>query len=203
MAEAHTTAPLAARGILDSRIEALANASDEVSIAVLPPAQHLNVRVDTARASLDALHDVLGADLPGALSAVTTAVGRTIVWLGPDEWLVIDPARPADLESQLRAALGDAGAVVDQSGQRLSLALEGDVPGLLAKGTGLDLHPRTFPEGTALQGMLAQAVVIFVSRSEDSSRVELIVRTSFARYVADWLVDALLDPLAYPAFHGG
>jgi sarcosine oxidase, subunit gamma len=51
--------------------------------------------------------------------------------------------------------------------------------------------------------MLAQAVVIFVSRSTDGSRVELIARTSFARYVADWLLDALADPLAYPAPHGG
>ena len=38
MAEAKTTAPLAARGILDSRIESLANASDAVRIEVLPPA---------------------------------------------------------------------------------------------------------------------------------------------------------------------
>jgi hypothetical protein len=45
--------------------------------------------------------------------------------------------------------------------------------------------------------------VILVSRSADSSRVELIARTSFAPYVADWLIDALADPLAYPASHGG
>lgn len=203
MAEAKTTAPLAARGILDSRIESLANASDAVRIEVLPPAVQLNLRLDTARASLEAVRDVLGGDLPGPLSSVTTAEGRTIVWLGPDEWLVVDPMRTAELESSLRAAVVGAGAVVEQSGQRISILLEGDVPALLAKGTALDLHPSAFPRGAAVQAMLGQAVVIFLSRSADASRVELIARTSFAPYVADWLVDALADPLAYPAPHGG
>lgn len=203
MAEAMTPAPLAARGILESRAGALANASGDVRITVLPPALQLNLRLDTGRVSLEAVRDVLGADLPGPLSSATTATGRTVLWLGPDEWLVIDPARTQALEQSLRAAVAGAGAVVEQSGQRISILLEGDVPGLLAKGTAVDLHPRAFPEGTVLQAMLAQAVVIFVSRSGDSSRVELIARTSFAPYVADWLIDALADPLAYPAPHGG
>ncbi|WP_223214926.1 sarcosine oxidase subunit gamma [Microbacterium ureisolvens] len=203
MAEAKTTAPLAARGILDSRIESLANASDAVRIEVLPPAVQLNLRLDTARASLDAVRDVLGGDLPGPLSSATTPAGRTLVWLGPDEWLVIDPMRTAELEASLRAAVAGAGAVVEQSGQRISILLEGDVPALLAKGTAIDLHPDEFPRGAAVQAMLGQAVVVFVSRSDDASRVELIARTSFAPYVADWLLDALADPLAYPAPHGG
>lgn len=202
MAEA-TPAPLAARGILDSRREALTDASGAVRIAVLPPASQLNLRVDPARVSLDAVREALGADLPGALSSVTTTTGRTIMWLGPDEWLVVDPARTHGLEQSLRAAVAGGGAVVEQSGQRTSILLQGDVAALLAKGTALDLHPAAFPEGAAVQAMLAQAVVIFLSRSADSSRVELIVRTSFAPYVADWLVDALADPLAYPASHGG
>lgn len=201
MAEAMTSDPLAWHGILEPRIEALAGTPEEVRIEVLPPSLQLNLRVDAARVSLQAVSRALGIDLPGALSAASTQSGRTVVWLGPDEWLVIDPERSADLESSLRSAVADAGAVVDQSGQRVSLLLHGDVPGLLAKGTAVDLHPRAFPEGTAVQAMLAQAVVILVARSADASRFELIVRTSFARYVADWLVDALADPLAHP--HGG
>jgi sarcosine oxidase subunit gamma len=203
MGETLNSAPLAARGILDAHTERLANASDAVAVTALPLATQLNLRVDATRARLDELREVLGVDLPGALSSTVTDGGRTVVWLGPDEWLVIDPERSPELESALRRVLGDAGAVVDQSGQRVSLQLEGDVIGVLSKGTALDLRPGEFPEGAALQGLLAQAVVIFVSRSTDGSRVELIARTSFARYVADWLLDALADPLAYPAPHGG
>ena len=194
---------LAARGLLDGHAERLATASADVRITVLPASLQLNLRVDTARAPLDAVEEAIGAPLPGALSSVTTALGISVVWLGPDEWLVSDPARSATLERRLRAAVGDAGAVVNQSGQRLSLLLDGDARGLLAKGTGLDLDPRVFPEGAAVQGLLAQSAAIFVSRSADGSKVELIVRTSFARYVADWLLDALVDPLAYPASSSG
>ena len=142
---------------------------------------------------------MLGVPLPGPLTWAETPDGATVIWLGPDEWLIVDPTHSADLEGALRDAVGTAGAVVDQSGQRLSILVEGDANGLLAKGTAFDLRPAVFGPGSALQGLLAQAVVIFVSRADDPARVELIVRTSFARYVADWLLDAVADPLAYPA----
>lgn len=204
MVRAETHTPLAANGILDSRADALTMASDAFKITVLPSAVQLNLRLDATRVSLlPEVADVLGVELPAALSSVTTTGGRTVIWLGPNEWLVIDRSGARSLEALLREVVGDNGAVIDQSGQRVSLLLEGDVPGLLAKGTAIDLHPRVFLENTAVQAMLGQAVVILVSRSADSSKVELIARTSFAPYVADWLLDALEDPLAYPASHGG
>ncbi len=201
MADIDLHAPLAAHGILDSRLDALAAAGGPVAVRVLPPATQLNLRVDIGHAPLDALRSVLGVDLPGALSAEADENGRSVVWLGPDEWLVVDPAAPAGLEDDLRAALACAGAVTDQSGQRVSFEISGDVAGLLAKGTAIDLHPAAFPAGSAVQTLLAQAVVIVVARSDDASRVELIARSSFAPYVLDWLVDALSDPLAHPAPH--
>lgn len=198
MGDAAAGQPLTAVGILDPYLERFASA-DAVSLEVLPFAQHLNLRLDAASESADAVVAVLGAPLPGPLAWREASEGVSVVWLGPDEWLVVDPARSADLERALRDAVGDTGAVVDQSGQRLSIVVEGDANGLLAKGTAFDLRPAVFGPGAALQGMLAQAVVIFVSRADDPPRVELIVRTSFARYVADWLLDAIADPLAYPA----
>lgn len=203
MAEANIGATLTARSALDPYAERFAALDGEVGIVPQPLARHLNLRIDTARASLEAVESALGTPLPGALSSVVTPDGASVLWLGPDEWLVIDPAASASLVTDLRAAVGDAGVVVDQSGQRVSLLVTGDAEGLLAKGTGLNLSAREFPEGTALQGFLAQAVVIFVSRSSDSSGIELVIRASFARYVADWLLDALCDPLAHPAAHGG
>ncbi len=203
MAEANIGATFTVRRALDLYAERFAALDGPVLVAVQPPARHLNLRLDTSRASLDDLEAALGAALPGALSSVTTVEGASVLWLGPDEWLVMDPGCSASLEAALRAAVGDAGVVVDQSGQRVSLLLTGDARALLAKGTGLNLNPREFVEGTTLQGFLAQAVVIFLSRSSNSSAIELVVRASFARYVAEWLLDALSDPLAHPASHGG
>lgn len=207
MAEIPATAALTDRGTLDGHQDRLEKISGTVSVEVLPLAHELNLRIDARFGAASAAERVLGASLPGPLSWTTTPAGATVAWLGPDEWLVIDSSRSPRLETELRAAIRDGGAVVDQSGQRISMLLAGDARGLLVKGTGLDLRPERFGRGTALQGILAEAVVILLSRSDDASRIELLVRTSFARHVAGWLLDAAHDPLAYPAGpftdHGG
>lgn len=200
MADTDASRTLTARGALDGYATSLSAIAGAVSVQVLPPHRHYNLRVLPGVASNTAVGAVLGVSLPGVLSWVGTPGGQTVVWLGPDEWLVIDPTGAQELEEALRESVRCSGAVVEQSGQRLSLVVRGDVRGLLAKGTALDLRPSEYPEGTALQGHLAQAVVVLLSRNRDrEEQTELLVRTSFARYVADWILDAASDPLAHPA----
>lgn len=190
--------PLRARGALDGYAEAFADVRGEVAIRALPLVRSYNIRIDPAKA--DALVATLGTALPDVARWTVTEAGGTIVWLGPDEFLLTDPSDSVDLETELRAAvLPFGGAVVEQSGQRVSVRISGDAPGLLAKGTALDLHPSVFPVGSALQSFLGQTIVVFLARSRDSSEIEILVRSSFARYLADWLLDAVGDPLAYPA----
>jgi len=198
MAESADGGQIAPRGALYGYAERLSSLGHGIPVEVGAPARTFDLRVDPTTSALLAVEDVLGLPLPAA-SRFASGDGRTVVWLGPDEWLVIDPAMSPSLEQSLRDAVGSHGAVVEQSGQRLSLVVSGDAAGLLAKGTGLDLRGDGFGPGVALQGLLAQAVVVFLARSENARTVELLVRTSFARYVADWLRDAASDPLAYPA----
>ena len=116
----------------------------------------------------------------------------TVLWLGPDEWLVVaPPGAPEELEKSLRLALGtEAGAVVDLSAHRTTVELAGDrAREVLAKGCSLDLHPSVFREGSCAQTLLAQAPVLLLSRGDDAS-YWLLVRASFATYLADWLLDA-------------
>ncbi|GAA1010875.1 2Fe-2S iron-sulfur cluster-binding protein [Acrocarpospora pleiomorpha] len=110
------------------------------------------------------------------LTPANTAVtdGETVaVWLGPDEWLVIGPSevRGVDVSAQW--------AVVRVSGGR---ARE-----LLAHGCALDLHPEVFPAGRCAQTLLARAQIILVAESDGFL---VLVRASFARYLAAWLLDA-------------
>jgi sarcosine oxidase subunit gamma len=114
--------------------------------------------------------------------------GRAI-WLGPDEWLVTSPSqRPQDLA----AGLADAGVVVDVSGQRTTLRLSGEhVRAVLATGCALDLHPRAFPAGSAAQTLLGLAGVVLLALG--GTEYEILVRTSYARYLADWLLDAAAE----------
>ena len=75
---------------------------------------------------------------------------RAALWLGPDEWLVLGPARTAgDLVAELEAALdGVHRSIVDVSANRVAIVLGGpDRLELLASGCSLDLHPRSWRDG--------------------------------------------------------
>jgi len=61
---------------------------------------------------------------------------------------------------------------------------------VLAKGCALDLHPQSFAEDTAAETMLGQTGVILLAVNGSGDDYRILVRASFARYLADWLLDA-------------
>ena len=61
---------------------------------------------------------------------------------------------------------------------------------VLAKGCSLDLHPTVFGPGTAAQTMLGLAGVVLIALDDAGTDYRILVRASFARYLADWLIDA-------------
>ncbi|MGB3484942.1 MAG: sarcosine oxidase subunit gamma family protein [Mycobacterium sp.] len=131
--------------------------------------------------------------LPQAPSTLATAADTTAIWFGPHEWLICAGDRPGEsLESTLRQAVTESGgAAVDVSAQRTTLRLQGvHARDVLAKGCSLDLHPRVFSPGTAAQTMLGLAAAVLIPLDDTGSDYQLLVRSSFARYVADWLLDA-------------
>ena len=101
--------------------------------------------------------------------------------------------RDEDLEAQLREAVAEHdGAAVDVSAQRTTLRLRGaHARDVLAKGCSLDLHPRVFGPGAAAQTMLALAAVVLIPLDDKGTDYRIIVRSSFAGYLADWLLDAV------------
>lgn len=168
-----------------------------------PFARHLVVRVDPHAVAATAVEDRLGLSLPVANSASNAAGPRSVIWLGPDEWLVVDAEDPVGLEPDLAAAVTAAGgAVVDVSGQRTTLRLRGPhARSVLAKGCAIDLHPWVVRHNLAQQTMLAHAGVVLVvvdpGTAEDGLAAELdcrlLVRSTFANYLVDWLLDAGLE----------
>lgn len=113
----------------------------------------------------------------------TTAVvdGRLAVWLGPDEWLVVE-GREEDFP--------DAAATVDVSANRVAYELTGDdAVEALARGCSLDLDEASFPPGRCAQTLLARAEVLLLRTGPETFRV--LVRPSFAPYVRAWLADAI------------
>ena len=163
----------------------------------LPFLAQLDLRADAGDATLMArLTEALGARPPTEPNtAIASDDGaRHVLWLGPDEWLVLgEPGTGPDLEHAIRGAIGDArGAVVDVSANRTTLSLSGPrARDLLAFGCSIDLDERRFKPGMCAQTLLARANVIIVPVGpavEPAFRV--LVRPSFAAYLAAWLTDA-------------
>ena len=116
---------------------------------------------------------------------------RHLVWLGPDEFLLLCAAgTETHLHSQLTLDMADIHAAVTNVTDSLcALSLRGPaVREVLARGCALDLHPSKFTAGDCAQSMLAHAAVTLIAN--DETGFTLICRTSFAPYVAEWLMDA-------------
>ena len=168
----------------------------EVQCFEVPFLTKLTVRLHASGAAAAAVGEVLSAPLPVEPNTVASGGACRVLWLGPDEWLVVAP--PADrrrLEEELRAALGaESGAVVDVSGERTILQLSGPrAREVLMKGCSIDLHPTAFAVGRCAQTGLARAQVVLVPTREDAFWI--LVRSSFSDYLSAWLGDAMAEYL--------
>jgi sarcosine oxidase subunit gamma len=156
------------------------------------PLAQVDLRGDPADAGfLAAVQGVLGAAPPLAANTAAAFADGAILWLGPDEWLVVAAGDSGALAARLAAALaGRHVAVTDVSSNRAVIELAGPrAADVLAKGCGLDLHPDVFRPGQCAQTLLARAQVI-LHRPGDAPAWRLHVRGSFAAYLAGWLLDA-------------
>jgi sarcosine oxidase subunit gamma len=165
----------------------------------LPFLAQVDLRADPSDAALMArLGEVIGARPPTEPNtAVVSDDGtRHVLWLGPDEWLILgEPGTAPALERALREAIGEGrGAVVDVSANRTTLSVSGPrARELLAFGCSLDLDERRFKPGMCAQTLLARANVIIVPVGPAvEPAFRLLVRPSFASYLAAWLTDAAL-----------
>jgi sarcosine oxidase subunit gamma len=151
-------------------------------------ALRVDTRDEAARVSVET---ALRAALPQTNRSIGCA-GGVALWLGPDEFLIVtEPGDEASLVANLAAALrGQRGAVVDVSDSRTIIALSGKrARDLLAKGSGLDLHPRSFAPGQCAQSFLAK-VKVALHQLDDTPSYHIIVERSVAEYLFLWLADA-------------
>ncbi|GAA1836550.1 hypothetical protein GCM10009836_13800 [Pseudonocardia ailaonensis] len=114
----------------------------------------------------------------------------TAIRLGPDELLLTSPFHtPHELEELAR---GTGAPAVDVSAQRTTIRLRGaHARDVLETGCAVDLHPRAFGAGSAAVTLLGQAGVILLGLGPAEYRI--LVRSSVAAYLADWLIDAALE----------
>jgi sarcosine oxidase, subunit gamma len=153
----------------------------------------VNLRTDPNDASvIQLLASALGFALPVVPNTTAATEDRRALWLGPDEWLIVgleDQEDPPD-QALHKSLAGTFGSIVDVSASRTVLEIRGaKARDLLVHGVPIDLDARSFAPGQCAQTLLGKADVIIERRAEESA-FHLYVRSSFACYVAEWLLDA-------------
>jgi len=139
-----------------------------------------------------AVSQALGLNLPVTPKTAHRSRGKTLLWLGPDEWLAV---MAADDDGKLSAGLGGAladvhHAIADVSHSRAVIGLQGlNARDVLMKGTNVDLHPRAFAPDNCIQAHLGRCHIL-LHQLDDAPSYDIYVHRSFAVYVWNWLRDA-------------
>lgn len=163
----------------------------EVAYAVMTA-----VRVEPGSAAAGRVEAELGCPLPGGVGQVSSADERSVLWLGPDEFLTWSPdgsLAPAASAAELAAGIGtDRGQAVDVSSNRTTLELSGPrAASVLAKSVAMDLHDSAWPAGHA-HATLVAGIPAVVWRVEGST-YRVLPRASFAEHLGRWLLDGMAE----------
>lgn len=159
--------------------------SERKALTAIQVLSFKNKHSDTAAAIATAL-GIKCSTRPG----IVNSDGKTqVCWNGPNSWMVVcsdaEAGRaPGELFKVLQDAVGELGAVVDQSHGRCGLRLSGlHARRVMAKNTAIDLHPRVFGPGQCAMTSVAHmnATVIQV---DDTPTYDLFVIRSLARSFA-------------------
>lgn len=160
----------------------------KLAVTVLPPAERISLRAPAE--SLAALSKALKVDLPTKQKTSSNSGKRMALWLGPDEWLVIDEGGKDPLADC--SAVGDLHSAVGVSHRNVAIAVSG--PGAAATvnaGCPQDLSLTAFPVGACSRTVLGKIEIVLVRTAEDSFRVECW--RSFADYAFEFLSVAAKD----------
>jgi len=180
---------------LHDRFErATVTGSRGVRLSERPFLTMVGLRVRPGSATRGDVESRLGVRLPSRCGAVSDRGDLAVLWLSPDEFLLVSEERSGDelVQDLSRLVEGTADAVVDLSANRTTFVLAGaSARQLLAKGCPLDLHPRTFAPGTAVTTSIGRVQVILHQVADDAYRIH--PRASFADHLGRWLVDAMAE----------
>ncbi len=133
------------------------------------------------------INQVLSLELPDSPKTSVTKDERTALWLGPDEWLILDNLNSDlhELPENLAEILCSA---VDISHRNTSIILSGkDAVDVLNTGCPQNLSIEIFPVGACSRTILGKSEIILLRTASNTFHVECW--RSFSDYVWKYLVD--------------
>lgn len=137
----------------------------------------------------DAIGKALAIECPTQPGISNSDDHTQVSWNGPNSWMIVgsdaDAGRaPGELLQSLQAAVGELGAVVDQSHGRCCLRLGGSrARQVMAKNTAIDLHPSAFGPGRCALTSVAHMNATIV-QVDAVPTYDLFVARSIARSFA-------------------
>lgn len=162
-----------------------------VTLAVLPPAERISLRAPDV--SVAALSKALGVTLPQKPKTSAAKAGRTALWLGPDEWLVIDEEGKDPLADCAEVTV--LHSAVGISHRNVSISVTGPAAAAtINSGCPQDLSLDAFPVGAASRTILGKVEIVLLRTASDAFRVECW--RSFSDYVFTFLSEAARDAAA-------
>ncbi|SFL76338.1 sarcosine oxidase subunit gamma [Bradyrhizobium sp. NFR13] len=159
------------------------------TLSILPDAAKLVFRGKTEAIEAAGAHFGVKPSLEACRFAAVG--GRSVYWLGPDEWLFqAVNENPIEVFGGMSVALqGQACSLVDVSHRSDGIAVAGPTAALvLNHGCPLDLSLKAFPVGMCTRTVLGKASLL-LSRSEEHV-FHVDVWRSFAPYVWQFLDEA-------------
>ncbi|NTJ44054.1 sarcosine oxidase subunit gamma family protein [Agrobacterium larrymoorei] len=169
-------------------LDGIHGGSASVSLKTAAPAFRISLRAKAE--AVEALSQALELALPQRPKASATSGLRSALWLGPDEWLVIDQG-----ESNLLDALSGVSGLfsaTDVSHRNTAIIVSG--PGAetaINAGCPQDLSLAVFPVGACSRTIFGKAEVVLLRVADDTFRVECW--RSFAHYVFGLLDEGARD----------
>ena len=159
-------------------------ATAQVSVTSAEPAFRLSLRARPD--AVAGLSKALGVLLPVKPKSSETKGTRTALWLGPDEWLVIDSVKNPMDDAAKAKALHSA---VDVSHRNTAIIVSGAAAeATLSAGCPQNLSLAAFPVGACSRTILGKSEIVILRTGPQAFRVECW--RSFSDYVMTYLSEA-------------
>jgi sarcosine oxidase subunit gamma len=139
---------------------------------------------------IEAAGRAFGAVLPQRAGTSASIGGRSALWLGPEEWLLLAP--PGEMPPLSDQLAGVPHSLVDVSDRQVGFVADGNGSDIvLMAGCPLDLDVRAFPAGACTRTICGKAEIVLWRMSQRAFRIE--VARSFAGYLSACLEQAAAD----------
>ena len=166
---------------------------NKIKIQELPYVDKINLRLDPNNNDyMSICGKILGAVLPTKPNTYVQNEKVKIIWLGPDEWIVIND-QENELFIKLKNELGDLEAsVTNVSENRTIIRLSGKkIITLLSKFLVLDLEKNLGTQSSCAQTLFVKVPILLV-RNDDNNQIPVIdifTNRSHANYIYNLIVD--------------